>query len=213
MHSEYHKIFTPFVRNQDRSSPDYNKLIPGSWNLPEFGYLQALDWVWTEKVDGVNIRVMWDGEGNITYGGRTDDAQISAKLINRLRNIFDDTVVFEKFFSGKEVTLFGEGYGGSIQGGHTYREDEDFILFDVVINGWWLNRPSVQNVAAHFDIESVPVLLEGSIWRAIYFVESDPFSHINHARHIEGVVGVPEVQLFNRAGERIITKVKAVDFK
>ena len=52
---QYHKIQGLFKRGPD------NKFIEGEWSLPEFEYLAKLNWTWTEKVDGTNMRVMWDG--------------------------------------------------------------------------------------------------------------------------------------------------------
>jgi hypothetical protein len=52
---EYHKIQTVFKRDP---SNNYKTLLEGEFAIPEFGYLQDNEWVFTEKVDGTNIRVM-----------------------------------------------------------------------------------------------------------------------------------------------------------
>ena len=71
-----------------------------------------------------------------------------------------------------DVLLFGEGYGPKIQGGGKYREDQSFVLFDVKVGDWWLNREAVDDVAEKLDIESVPVIGHGTLQDAIDIVSS-----------------------------------------
>lgn len=78
---EYHKINSPFKRD------DRGKFIIGDWAQSEFEYLQDNLWSWTEKIDGTNIRVMWDGQ-SIRFGGKTDNAQIPVKLLTNLSDHF-----------------------------------------------------------------------------------------------------------------------------
>ena len=56
--NKYHKILSLFKRNMGGD----NKFIIGEWTTPELKYLKDNDWVWTEKVDGTNIRIMWNGK-------------------------------------------------------------------------------------------------------------------------------------------------------
>jgi hypothetical protein len=72
--NQYHKINSLYKR-----SPDGKKMLFGEYSQPEFEYLADNIWVFTEKVDGTNIRVMWDGT-YLRFGGKTDNAQIPAKL-------------------------------------------------------------------------------------------------------------------------------------
>ena len=92
-------------------------LIEGEWTLPEFEYLAGNAWTFTEKVDGTNIRVIFKDSG-VTFGGRTEDAQIPAKLVERLNERFLPMVakLGEVFVDGAAV-LYGEGYGAKIQKG------------------------------------------------------------------------------------------------
>lgn len=127
--SEYHKIQTLFKR--DMSSPR-KPLIEGAWTHAEFEYLANNIWTFTEKVDGTNIRVVVEPSGAVSFGGRTDAAQIPAQLITRLNSLFIPLGprLAETFRDG--AILYGEGYGAKIQkGGGNYRADQDFVLFDV----------------------------------------------------------------------------------
>jgi hypothetical protein len=128
------------------------------------------------------------------------------------------------------VILFGEGYGPNIQGGGKYREDTSFVLFDVKIGDWWLSRENVDDVACKLGIESVPVIGSGTLHDAVDIVSSGiTFDHNGVVQRwytsivgglesrwgpfeAEGIVARPVVPLFDRKGQRIITKIKSVDF-
>ena len=128
--SEYHKIQTLFKRDMSNRKT----LIEGEWTLPEFEYLAGNVWVFTEKVDGTNIRVIFK-DGGITFGGRTEDAQIPAQLVTRMNERFLSLAAkFGEVFAHGSAVLYGEGYGAKIQkGGGNYRDDQDFVLFDVLV--------------------------------------------------------------------------------
>lgn len=204
---EYPKIPGPFKRHTE--GPDRNKLIAGHWSDPTLEYLQDSEWLFTEKVDGTNIRVHWDGH-KVAFGGRTDRAQIPAKLIAVLQELFPEDL-FEQTFNDTEVTLYGEGFGAGIQKGGVYRPDMSFVLFDVLIGGWWLLRDSVEDVAAKLGIEVVPVVLEGKLADAMKVVAEGLRSTWGDAA-AEGLVGVPKAGLLDRSGRRITVKIKAADF-
>lgn len=208
---EYPKIET--VYNRDITGT--KKLIPGNFRNEAVKFLKDLQWVWTEKIDGTNIRVHWDGH-SITFGGRTDRANIPAELVNWLNDKFknDETEeLFEQKFGNSEVTLYGEGYGRKIQkGGGLYISDGvSFILFDVLINDIWLNRDSVEDIARTFDVDVVPIVGTGTIDEAVEYVKTKPMSTIGKAP-MEGVVCHPVVELCDRCRNRVIVKVKVRDF-
>ena len=52
---EYHKIQTVFKRDP---ATKIKTLLDVDWSQDAFGYLADNEWVFTEKVDGTNIRVM-----------------------------------------------------------------------------------------------------------------------------------------------------------
>lgn len=205
---EYHKIDGIFERDLKSK-----KLIEGKYRSETVEFLKDLEWEFTEKIDGTNIRVHWDGH-NVEFGGRTDNAQIPAPLTNRLVDLFkgqDNEELFEQKFGAMEVTLYGEGYGAKIQNGGLYRDTQELILFDVKIGSNWQPRSSVDNIAKYFGIESVPVVLTGTIEDGINYVKGKPKSTIGTA-DMEGVVGRPKMELLDRCGKRVIVKIKARDW-
>lgn len=80
---EYNKIDTIFERDVNGTK----KLIPGKFRSPTVEFLADNQWTWTEKIDGTNIRVHWDGH-KVEFGGRTERAQIPAPLVNYLNETF-----------------------------------------------------------------------------------------------------------------------------
>lgn len=206
---EYHKIEGLYKRDEVTK-----KLLPGVYRNEAVEYLKNCIWQFTEKIDGTNIRVHWDGH-KVSFAGRTDRATIPAKLMEYLEKTFGGDVneqIFEEHFGDKEVTLYGEGYGAKIQNGGDYRPDNSFILFDVMIGDVFLNRGAVCDVARYFGIDVVPIILVGTIKDAEEFVKLEPMSTIGKAK-MEGLVGRPWVELCNRMHNRIIVKVKVRDMK
>ena len=206
----YEKIETIFKRDIEGTK----RLIPNEYRNETVEYLKDAMWYFTEKIDGTNIRVMWDGH-DISFGGRTDKAQIPNHLLEYLEKKFKTNEVeelFEQTFGEKEVILFGEGYGYKIQNGGAYRDDVSFILFDVLIGDNYQSREWVERTAKMFDVEVVPIVAEGSIDEGIAYVLSHPKSTIGTA-WMEGVVGRPAVELKDRCGNRVIVKIKWEDFK
>ena len=174
---------------------------------PEFEYLYKNQWIWTEKIDGTNIRIGWDGE-NVEFGGRTDKAQIPAHLMeylsdryNALGNVLHPNTV-----------LFGEGYGHKINKGGKYLPDSvGFILFDVWVDGWWLRREDVVSVACKLGISAVPCLDVATLCGAEDYVRNGFGSNIADC-DAEGLVLKPLTQMNFRTGKPIMTKIKTKDF-
>ena len=211
---EYHKIPTVWKRDPETK---FKTLIEGAWATPELKYLKDCQWVFTEKVDGTNIRVMWDGI-RIRYGGKTDNVQIPAFLIDRLLDLFPESdagcEIFRVMFPDCDsVCLYGEGYGAKIQkGGGNYKADGvDFVLFDVKVGDWWLKHEDVEDVADKLVLRVVPVLGCGTLIDGIGETERGMASEWGDFT-MEGLVMRPSVELKSRNGQRIIAKIKHKDF-
>ena len=205
---KYHKIQTVYLRDPDNK---YKTLLEGQFALPEFEYLSGNEWVFTEKVDGTNIRVDWDCE-RVVFGGRTDNAQIPTFLIAELQEIFP-LVKFGEVYPETPMTLYGEGYGAKIQkgGGNYIPNGVDFVLFDVMIGGNYLERENVEDIAYHLGIDVVPIVGRGILTNAVEMVREGFQSQWGD--HIaEGLVMRPAVELVSRMGKRIISKIKYKDF-
>ena len=136
-------------------------------------------------------------------------------MLHRLEELFktpEAEEIFEQNFGTTLVELFGEGYGPKIQSGGAYRNDVDFILFDVMIGGNYQTRGTVEDIARMFGIDCVPIVLRGTIADAVAFVKTHPNSTFGTAK-MEGVVGRPEIEMRDRCGNRVIVKIKGRDFE
>lgn len=210
--NEYTKIETIFERDMEGSK----KLIEGKFRNETVEFLKDNQWICTEKVDGTNIGIVWDGH-KVSYQGRTERAQIPAHLMNKLIEMFGGETneeLFEQKFGETQVVIFGEGYGAKIQkGGGNYRSDVSFILFDVYLpeQNLWLKRDALEDIAKTFGIDVVPIVLTGTMQEAVDFVKQKPKSTIGVAE-MEGLVCKPEVDMLDRMGRRVIVKVKVRDF-
>jgi hypothetical protein len=204
--NEYTKINTIWKRDER------GRIIEGDYATPEFAYLAGLDWDWTEKVDGTNVRVGWDGQA-IEFGGRTSNAQMPTKLVSALREMFDAPARFAEVFGESSAVLYGEGYGAGIQGGGgNYSPMQTFVLFDVTVGPWWLRRADMEDVADKFGLRSVPIIGRGTLPWASDHVKDVLISTWGDFP-AEGMVGRPPVDLFGRKGERIMAKIKTRDFR
>ncbi len=209
---KYHKIQTLFKR--EREGRKKGKIIEGEWSIPEFEYLAKNRWEFSEKVDGTNVRIGWNG-GERMIGGRTDNAQMPVVLYRKLEELFPEENLRRVFGTEEEtnVVVFGEGYGPKIQkGGGNYRPDVSFVLFDVLVGDWWLKRSDVVDVAQKLGVDMVPVIGEGDLFAAVATVRAG-FSSRWGDFDAEGLVVRPKAPLHARDGSRIIGKIKLKDFR
>lgn len=209
---KYHKIDALYERDMEGTK----KLIIGEFRNPAVKLLKDVRRIGKEKIDGTNIRIYWDGH-RVHIAGRTDKSELHKDLVAYLQSVFgtpEAEEIFEQRFGENEVYLFGEGYGAGIQGvGHLYRDDKAFILFDVNVNGVFYCMQAVEEIATAFGVPAVQVLCEGTLDELVTFVKSKPLSPCSkHPQVIEGVVAVPEIEMRDNCGKRVVVKIKVRDF-
>lgn len=208
----YHKIQTVYKRDPNNN---FKTLLEGQYSLPEFEYLKDNKWLFTEKIDGTNTRIIFTGK-HIDIRGKTDKATSYEFYFNKLLYEMNNRIdKFIEVFSTTEedICLYGEGYGAKIQrGGGNYRSDQGFILFDIKIGNWWLKRKDIEDIAKHLDIDIVPIIGEGTLDEMVEKTRNG-FNSIFGNFLAEGIVARPEIELFTRNNKRIITKIKYKDFK
>lgn len=191
---------------------------------PEFGFkASAVDqiskWLVTEKVDGTNMRVIFEPaalDRCVVIAGRTDRAQIHPDLLRHMEDTFTEAKLFDAFADDSgigpaRVVLFGEGYGPGIQkAGVSYGGNKRFILFDVNVDGHWLSWDNVCDVAEKLGVPTVPVLGRGvSLAEAEALVAKSEL--LSDSEHIEGIVVRTDPYLFDGRGKRVMFKHKVRD--
>lgn len=214
---EYHKIETLYERDEKTHRLKPELILKNS----VYGIIKT--WQFTEKIDGTNIRLIWEPAITVTdgpcrpeslrIGGKTDNAQIHADLIVNIERL-ELREKLREVFPTTDVILYGEGYGAGIQKGGDYSDTKKFILFDVLVDGkWWLSWENTCDVAAKLGIDAVPYFGEMTLEEATGFVRGGFQSALNGGKmKAEGLVGRPIEALFDKKGHRLIVKLKTKDF-
>ena len=207
--TEYPKIWSPF--NREVEGTRRGKLIMGQWSLEEIRLLSDSDWTWTEKVNGTNVRIIWDGH-KVTIGGRTDDAQMPLILVRHLQAQFTEELM-EQQFQGTPVVLYGEGYGARVQAGSgVYSPDPRFVMFDAKVGDWWLLPEALGILALQMAVDIVPTVAACPIIDAVTMVRGRKLKSRWGDFEPEGLVGKPPLGLTRRDGDRMLVKIKGKDF-
>lgn len=202
----YTKIQGPFKRHTE--GPLKNQLIIGDWTRPEFDLLATTPWHFTEKIDGTNIRIIWDGY-KVEVRGRTDAANFKQSHLDFLYSLFPEELLEQKFGVTSAV-IYGELFGPGIQKGGGDYGPLQFNAFDVKVGNWWLLPEDVADVSTALGVSTAPVFGEKTLLGAIYAVTAGLKSQYGDF-WAEGVVGRPALGLTARDGNRLLVKVKHVD--
>lgn len=214
--TEYQKIETLF--KFDNATKTY---LPEFYN-PYVEYLKDNAWICSEKIDGTNVQVEYDGH-RVSFHGRTERTDFPKEVLAVLTETFADSEVeFEQLFGDKHVILFMECYGGKIQGG-LYGGKERLIGFDVMVNGCYLDKMIIKDIFDKFGVETVVFFGVPKLEMAIDMVKDlafDPTDKCAISPHCEkgttvreGLVCVPAMRIYDNQGKRIIVKIKARDMK
>mgnify|MGYP003604030369 CR=1 FL=1 len=196
-------------------------------------------WVVTEKVHGANFS-FWMTEEHLSVEGIGLCSTVVIKCAKRSGWIEDDEKFFnyqpvlEKYrdslerlyyhLSGthacNEVVVFGELYGGNIQSGMCYKDDQDFIAFDMKIDDVSVDKLAMFNDLKTCEIPCVPLLGKfDTLQEALNFNESfdsllmkEGFSGEEKHKEAEGVVIEPVTPSWFPNGSRVYFKKKTKRF-
>lgn len=206
--------------------------------IPEFDYLKDCKWSFTEKIDGTNMRLIFQPgaecgtfetkpSGQIAEVGtpdtfppyfqllgRSDAAQVHGTLTAWLESWQSFALPLATELFDSPVCIYGEGCGAGIQKGGEQYGGTHFRAFAIKVGNWWLEPSAVDDICRTLHIQQVPHILSGTLMDGIELVESGldtfigPHSGVFRA---EGLIGIPEVPLCRRDGSRIVVKLKHKD--
>lgn len=137
--------------------------------------LNVREWIVTEKIDGMNIRVIVSKDA-ILVKGRTDKAVLKQDLIGMVLDLFNsrsalaplqetlreaDAKTLAESPNGiyipKTYTFYGEGYGAGIQTGGCYSMQKLFRCFDILPpNNRWLPESERKELCEKMFLPQVP---------------------------------------------------------
>lgn len=224
---KYPKIETVYQRDMDGSK----KLMDGVFWSDVVCLLSACPiWDAYEKLDGSNHQIYWNGH-TITLGGRTENSNIPKPVVEYFENKFNNNEteeLFEQIFGDKPMVLYFEAIGNKIQTyGRHYGDEPRFVLLDVYNvnnNSWWEygystdrlpERRSIISLGIALDVETKEIYMrKRTIDEIIECVKSKPMSMFTKEGDelpMEGFVCVPDVELKDANGKRIIVKIKGCD--
>lgn len=206
---EYPKIETLFKRDENF------KVIPTELRNPCVSLIKT--WQFTEKIDGTNIRLIWKDK-KLSIGGSADFAQLSTSLVTYLYDSVNLNKL-EELFPGTDAIIYGEGCGAGIQkNGGYYNKAKHFVVFDVLVNNYWLDWNNVCDVANKLALQTVPFLGEMSLQKGVKLVKTG-FNSILAQQNTgtlclaEGLVGRTREPLYDKFFKRLIIKLKTQDFR
>lgn len=179
-----------------------------------------------EKLDGTSSRIIFTrlvteytdnlnkkSVGNFHYhgGGITGE---------QFKNLFDSADLEAKLAAlpGDKITIFGESYGGKLQGkSASYGPDTKFCAFDVRVDDHWLTVPQAEALVLGLSLEFVNYvkistkLSEIDFWRdatSEQAIRNGITTRDGQWVRREGVVLRTLDESFDRRGNRIIAKHK-----
>lgn len=168
----------------------------------------------TEKIDGTSAHIGYNSDTDTfdtyvgTQGFKFYEQYKTDYWKNKLKNFCEN-------HRTNQIVIFGEWYGGGIQGNHFYGEEKKFIAFDIKIGDLWLNVQNASLVATGLGLAFVPFEIVDTDEESLIKVRSKPseiakkagFDHIR-----EGVVLHPLEEVRLNDNSRIMCKYKNDDF-
>jgi RNA recognition motif-containing protein len=135
-------------------------------------------------------------------------------------SLFNEEELYAKFAERftSEVTVYGEGYGGSVQKmKHVYGDQLKFIGFEVKIGESWLNVPNAHDVCNNLGLEFVHYTRIPAEIEAIDEERDKPSvqaqrNGMGDDKMGEGIVLRPLVEVLLYGGHRVIVKHKRPEF-
>lgn len=165
-----------------------------------------------EKIHGTSAHISFK-EGKLSFfsGGASHEQFVS---------LFDQEALIDNFsFLGQETVVFGEAYGGKMQGMRaTYGDILRFVAFEVKIGECWLDVPNAEEVAKGLGLDFVSYKIVDTELSSIDAALNEPSVQAvkngmgdNHKR--EGIVLRPMFEVRLNNGERLLAKHKHEDFQ
>lgn len=167
-----------------------------------------------EKIHGSSAWIKWkNGQISFYAGGCKHEQFVNLFNSEHLSKVFID------LFGNIQVFVYGEVYGGKMQGMKTtYGPNLKFVVFDVKIEDSWLSVPQAEDVAKKLGLEFVYYIkVSTDLAELDKQRDADSVQAIRNGMGVghyrEGVVLRPLIELVKNNGERIIVKHKREEFK
>lgn len=188
-------------------------LIMGDYACEEFGLINR--WHVEEKIDGMNVRIIVHKE-NMVIAGRGDDSVVPNKLRQHITDLMTPERIqsLQVLIGNDQFTLFGEGYGPSIQNGGNYRDDQGFILFDCMSTRW-STREELAQIATLLNCPTPHQFGMMTEEEIVALIQSKPLSLSSVRPHpMEGVICRSNpLMISNYTATPLMFKLKCKDMR
>ncbi len=178
-------------------------------------------WIVTEKVDGANFAFYFDGVNHkIASRNQFVDGTFFAcqPVVDKIQPLM------EKLFNparDKQIIVYGELYGPSVQGRINYGE-KGFVAFDLVVTlhddvQFAVDKVVARAVLEHHGFPVIPLIGRFDTLNEALAVSSTFRSHLTPEDHegdnfAEGVVIEPALPSYFRNGSRVYLKNRSPEF-
>lgn len=179
-----------------------------------------------EKIHGTSAHLRWALPKNpLVTGGESTPTPVLSFFAGgsnheQFLSLFNQTDLAERFTAlGHEpVTVYGEAFGGKLQGmSHTYGKSLRFVVFDVMVGDVWVTVPNAADIAAKLGLDFVSYVEVDATVEALD-IERDRPSEMARRLGIEGdmpregIVIRPLEEMVSSNGKRVIAKHKSDRF-
>ena len=191
-------------------------------------YVEALAdfpiWSVTEKLDGANTRIHWDGY--VVRVGSRRTWQHQPNIVDAILSSYPYLeAMFEQDFDrgglapiDDDVTVYGEAIGAGVQSGGAYGDKIRFIAFDVKVGGKYLDNRDARDVVWKLGLDFVERRGSGLVSATeIHQLMSQRHSHWPHSTYREddpeGFVLKTVPPLYKANGDRVMVKLTYRDLE
>jgi hypothetical protein len=167
-----------------------------------------------EKIHGTSAHISWKHGNEIKFFSGGEKNSRFVKLFEEV-----DLLTQIKALGVESITVYGEAYGGRMQGmKETYGKDLRFVAFDVLIGTSWLSVPQADSLVKELGLEFVDYELISTDLESIDAKRDADSTQairngVGEGKHREGVVLRPPFEVTLNSGERLITKHKRETFR
>ncbi len=138
------------------------------------------EWVAQEKVHGANFSFHFDGTEHkqAKRSGFCDEGFFNCRAVLKYRVsvevIYEYLILQNVLVDGDTLSIYGELFGGNykgnkepsaktVQGGMNYHPNNEFMAFDIKVNGEYLPFIEVEALCKRFRIPLAPIVAYGSL--------------------------------------------------
>lgn len=164
-----------------------------------------------EKIHGTSAHVsLKDGQLHFFAGGASHDTFVKLFDAEKLKAAME-------LLGHPEVVVFGEAYGGKMNGqSWRYGKDLKFVAFDVKIGEFWLDVPNAHQVSEKLGLEFVHYKRVNADVPSLDLERDAPSEQARRVGIIgdqprEGVVIRPIREFRDNGGDRIMSKHKRAE--